>query len=634
MCGIAAARSADPARIAPEVLESVSAALARRGPDGSGVFRDGDMALVHRRLSIVDLSERGAQPMSGEDGTVVLTCNGEIYNHRALRARLEAAGHRFRSESDSEVILHLHEEDPDGPERWLPSLEGMFAFVLLDRQRRRLVAARDRLGIKPLATYRDDGFVAFASDLDALRRFPGVPSEVDWTSVHDYLCLLTVPGPFTIFRGISMVEPGTVVVIDGDRERTVRWWDPPAGPPIPARDAAEALETVLGVAVRSHLVADVEVGAFLSGGLDSGVVVSMAAETSPGRLRTFAATFPGEDVDESLAARAAAHRAGVLHREHASTGDFLGGIEDAVAAMDQPLGLTSALSLHALSLAARRDLKVVLTGDGGDEILAGYDRHRSPAGVPRSLRWVPGAARPAVGAALAAAVPAALAARVRAARSVRAAGDALRGTEAGLYLRRLRVLPPSAALALLPRDARPAVDLRRHERRVAEVFAGCPFEDPLNRVLYADLRTSLVDEMMAKADRMTMATGLEARVPFLDRAVVELALRIPGPAKRRGDRGKIPLREIARRRLGGEAADRPKTGFRAPLDRWLREDAETRTRRDRFWPLVESCPLLDGAAVGGAWADYEARRSRPGVDSIMGLLVLALWTAGRKPTLP
>ena len=631
MCGIAGIHSWEGPSEHGETVAAMTARLARRGPDGAGLHSEPGIALGHRRLSIIDLSERGRQPMSNEDGTVWLTLNGEIYNYRELRRQLESRGHRFSSDSDSEALIHLYEDSAEDPTNFLESVRGMFAFAIWDRARERLLLGRDRVGIKPLFYYLSDALIAFASDLDALTDCPDVPRKLDWTSLYEYLVLLTVPGPNTIYRDIQCVAPGSMLLIERGNVRKLSYWDLasiPSEPIVNVREVDEALEATLSDAVGLHLVADVEVGAFLSGGVDSGLVTALAAERNGQALRTFAATFPGEQVDEGPWAREASNRLGTIHTELTSTGGFLGDIERVVEAMDQPMALTSAVSLFQLARQAGRCVKVVLTGDGGDELFGGYERHRPYPAPSRVAGWIPQAARPAVGGLGVAVLPDWARHRSPALGKVHTLSKALARDEAELYTPRLYYLQPAEALALLPQDIRSEIDTDRYLNRVRSLFNICPMTDSLTRMLFVDLQTSLVDEMLSKVDRMTMAWGLEARVPLLDHRVVELSMNIAGTLKRDDAQGKLPLRRLVARRLGHQTGARAKFGFNSPLEGWLRNDAPTRSAFDSGWQSVEDAGAFDGLAL-------RTLKSRFGSDggptamNMFTLLTFGLWAKQR-----
>lgn len=588
MCGIAGVYDWSRPSSQRDVVAAMTARLEHRGPDDQGLFSQPGLALGHRRLSIIDLSERGRQPMSNEDGTVRLTCNGEIYNYRTLRRQLEARGHNFRSDTDSEVLIHLYEESPDDLDGFLEPVRGMFAFALWDSGRQRLLIARDRLGIKPLFYYCADEWIAFASDLDALTACPEVPRRVDWTSIYEYLSLLTVPGPHTIFEGIRCLMPGCMVLVERGTLREVRYWSLNPTPDeliVDAAEADEAIHAALVEAVDLHLVADVEVGTFLSGGVDSGLVTALAAKQHP-QSRTYAATFPGEEVNEGPWAREASERLGTVHAESVVTTDFLDGIEDVVRAMDQPLGLTSAVSLFRLSRLARQRIKVVLSGDGGDELFAGYARYQASPSSAQSIDM------------------------------------------AQFNIRKRCYLPPSKALSLLSPDLIPEVDTNRFLDRVRNLLARCQAMDELSRRLYVDLQTGLVDEMLAKLDRMTMAWGLEGRVPLLDHKLVELGMRVAGSIKRNGTQGKLPLRRLVTPYLGRAVGERTKHGFNSPLDGWLRSDLKTREKLEALWPSVERTGAFHVPALRMLRSEVGAPDGPTG-HNIFSLLVYGVWAEQR-----
>jgi asparagine synthase (glutamine-hydrolysing) len=632
MCGIAGVwgrRGDDDLR---ETVTRMTARLAPRGPDGQGVHSEPGIALGHRRLAIIDLSDRGRQPMSNEDGTVWLTFNGEVYDHRALRRGLERAGHRFSSDADAEVLLHLYEEAPDDPVAFLRDVRGMFAFALWDRRRRRLLLARDRLGIKPLFYATPPGTFAFASDIDALTACGDVPRRLDWTSLYEYLVLLTVPGPHTIYRDVRSLEPGCVLVVDDGVPREVRYWrlSAPARPTISdLGEATERVESALGDAVRSHLVADVDVGAFLSGGIDSSLIAAMAADQGATALQTFSIAFPGEAEDEGPWARQTAEQLKSVHRELRIEGGLIDSLDDVVGAMDQPMALTSAVSLFHLSRRARQHVKVVLTGDGGDEAFGGYRRH-APYPAPSSVvRWLPSRARRSVGRTLSVALS--VAGGRRPVERARSLANTLARDETDLYLPRLYALDPRAALDLVCADGQGEVDVTRYVTRVRRLFESCRGGDRLSRMLFVDLQTSLADEMLAKLDRMTMASGLEARVPLLDLKVVETAARVAGGVKRTEPSGKLPLRRLAHARLGQAVAERPKQGFNSPLERWMRQEPRTDAGLERLWPSVDEAGVFDVAATKALKARWE-RHAGATATNLFALVTFGVWARQRRPS--
>jgi asparagine synthase (glutamine-hydrolysing) len=580
-------------------------------------------------LAIIDLSERAAQPMQVDSGRLSLAFNGEIYNFQELKRRL-ASQFRFESDSDSEVILRLYDASEGDPRAMLRQLRGMFAFALWDRHRRRLLLARDRFGIKPLFVHENDAGVFFASTLDAIAGFPEVPRRLDWTTLFDQASLMCPPGPYTCLEGVRQIEPGSALLVGDDGRSEIRYWQitVPEAKWLEPEAAAAGLEPKLDEAVRLHMVADVEVGAFLSGGVDSGLVTARASASAGRPLRTFSAVFPDDPVDEGPWAREAATRTGTIHTEVDVRGSLLDDLEEVVSAMDQPLGLESAIPLYRVSRAAARHLKVVLTGDGGDEVFAGYERHGQPLGrrSPK-VRWIPAALRPAARWLGDRALPLAAPFLGRRAENGRYLLETLAWDEPAEHLSRLRVQPARNALGLLSPAAREAVDATRNERRVRELWERWPGADPLHRVLAVELHTRLVDEMLAKADRMTMAWGLEARVPLLDHELVEAAFSVAPPALRSGSVGKLPLRRLAGRSLGPESADRGKRGFGTSLARDL-ADGPTRRRLDALLEQALEPGLFDREAARRLCLRASSGDSRD-VGALMALLTAGVWAGQR-----
>jgi asparagine synthase (glutamine-hydrolysing) len=615
MCGIAGLLM--PEGRAPETsdLRAMAAALAHRGPDDEGLHVDGRVGLAHRRLSILDLSAAGHQPLPNEDETVWVSYNGQLYGFEDVRARLEGAGHRFRSHTDTEVLVHLYEEE--GPDL-VASIDGMYAFALWDARERRLVLVRDRLGIKPLYYAEHDGALAFASELKALLALPWLPREADPAALVQYLYQSSVPGTACALRGVRKLPPGHRLIASGSGVRVEAYWTLPDGPaePMDLRTAALGLEERLSAAVRTHLVADVPVGAFLSGGLDSAAVTAGAVEARGDGLPTFSVRFadaPRED--EGPAAQETARLLHTTHRELVLEPTSLLRLESVVDLADEPFAISSALALHALARFAREHVKVVLTGDGADEVLAGYPwRHEPAHGLVGRLRL----------------------AAMLGARSRRAAQRGGPGFVTGWRRRLERLLQnPGAHYASLVSAVTPD-EMRgllrpEHADLAATAWASHPVAlaydaargDAVNRRLRADLATTLVDEMLTKVDRMTMSAGLEARVPFLDRAVVEWAARVPGPVKIRGGVGKRPLRRLLEGPLAA-VARRPKHGFDVPLGAWFRGPWRELLRDNLSPERIRRRGLLDPAAVSRI-ADAHLLGRGDHSRLLFSILVLELW---------
>lgn len=566
MCGIAGILRSDGASPDASELSRLARALAHRGPDDEGLHRDGPVGLVHRRLSILDLSPAGHQPMSNEDGTVWVVYNGQLFDFEPVRERLLSRGHRFRSRTDTEIIVHLYEEKGDA---LVEEIDGMFAFALWDARRRRLLLARDRLGIKPLYYVHGGARFAFASEARALRGLAGAPTEIDPSGIVHYLYQSSTPGDASVVKGLRQVSPAHVLVVDADgTSDTRRYWTVPrdAAVPIGFDAAAEELRARLGVAVRSHLVADVPVGAFLSGGLDSSAVTLLARSVVDGPFHTFSVRFDGPaSYDEGPAAAETAAALGTVHHELRLGSEALDDLPAVLTACDEPFAISSAVALHHLARFARNHVKVVLTGDGADEILAGYPwRHEPDWGAGAGLQ------SRARGVALT---------LVRSARGAAATGPGWPG-QLRSRLGRLRhpderyaelvcAFTPEEMARLLVPDLAPLARAVWKESPIRRAYREEAGPDEVNRRLRADLRTTLVDEMLAKVDRTTMSAGLEARVPFLDRRIVEWCLGLPGAHKVANGRGKRVLRRALEPSLPAAAA-RPKHGFDVPLGPWLR----------------------------------------------------------------
>lgn len=627
MCGIAGSLRLDGGESADrELVRAMCGVLAHRGPDAEGFHADGPLVLGHRRLSILDLSEAGNQPMTNEDGTVWLSYNGQLYDFADERRRLEGRGHVFRSHADTEVIVHLYEELGDG---LLDHIDGMFAFALWDARRRRLLLARDRLGIKPLYYALADGRLLFASEMKALVAAPGaVRAELDPAALAGYLHFMSVPGEDAILSGVRRLPPGHRASVEAGRFTVASYWElrpEPARGPFSLAAAADEFDSRFGRAVGAHMVADVPVGAFLSGGVDSSLVVAAAQEATGARLLTFSAAFRGDpECDESAHARAVAQALGSRHHDEDLSGDPARLLERAVWHADEPFGVSSALPLHGLARSARAQVKVVLTGDGADEVFAGYPwRHRPETGVgSRPAAWLRGAAQALLHSARAATWGGSFPRRWGTDLSARLRRLALRPGER--YAERLTAFTPEDLDVILVPELRSVARRRWAENLVQRHFEAGAGLDPVVRRLIAELRSTLVDEMLTKVDRMTMSVGLEARVPFLDRRLVEWAFSLPADVKLRRGVGKRVLREALARRVGPEIANRRKHGFDVPLARWLRtalrplvEDAlgpAAVARRGLFDPAAVS--TLVKAHLSGR-ADLSRR--------VYVLLVLELW---------
>jgi asparagine synthase (glutamine-hydrolysing) len=551
MCGLAGRSAKAPMheRFAQDLATRFTACLHERGPNGTGWYHDGETLLAHSRLAIIDLSEAALQPLWNEDRTVAVIANGEIYNFGELRRSLERRGHRFRSGSDCEVIVHLYEDgDIDA---CCEALRGMFAFALWDERSRDLYLVRDRLGIKPLVVAEHTDGVTFGSTRAALLVDGSVPTDIRHEALASVLKWGFVPTPWSALRSARHVLPGSWIRIRGGRvvgER--RWWiDRPAQ----VEASAEEMRAVLERAVASHLVADVPVGVLLSGGIDSGVVAALATcVAGRGALEGWTASQPGFGEDEWDDACRTAHHVGLsLHEVPlgmvGATPDLLG---RAFAAMDEPLAVSSLVGLHALFAAIAPKCRVVLSGDGGDELFGGYGWH---VGMPLLPQWSRSPAFQWI------------AATLHRRSSLGQLAALARKHPAALYLDKLR-MTSDAELADLGID--PAIGDPMEERAM-EAWDRFAEASALERMLAVDRATALVDEMLAKVDTASMASGVEARVPFLADDVVAAAKGLPSAAKRAGAVGKVFLREWFRELGPANAHAREKTGFNSPLATWF-----------------------------------------------------------------
>jgi asparagine synthase (glutamine-hydrolysing) len=604
ICGIASAkRPVDPAR-----LDSMSELLVHRGPDSDGAFVDGGIGLAARRLSIIDL-DTGDQPIANEDSSVHVVQNGEIYNYRELRRELESAGHRFRTSGDTEVLVHLYEQYGA---RFAERLRGMFAVAVWDAPRRRLVLARDRFGIKPLLYRAVDGELAFASELRALPR-----GEIDLDALEAFLAFNSIPAPLTIFRETRKLPPGHVLVWEEGRVALERYARPApaAAGDVRVEDEAELAEELrarLRDSVRAHLVSDVPVGVLLSGGVDSSLLAAFAADALAEPLRTFSIGFEERSFNELRDVRLVVERYATRHRELVLRPDAALLLPALADAFDEPFADSSALPTYLVSQLAAEDVKVALSGEGGDELFGGYYTYAADLLAERTA----GLAR--LAAPLVERLPTSSARAsfdYRAKRFVRAAHLPPLERHHGWK----EIFSADARAELRGRaSAFDPVDLLRAR------FAETEGAELLARLQDVDLGTYLVDDLLAKTDRASMAHSLEVRVPYLDTVVANLALALPTRHKVRGLAKKVLLRKAAAPLLPRKIVYGRKRGFSIPAAAWLRGDlepfarqtlsAETLARQGFFEPAVVT-RLLDEHVAG------KEDRSR----QLWGLLAFTLW---------
>ncbi len=627
MCGIAGIYYFDAqATVSRPVLRQMTDLIAHRGPDASGHYVQGNIGLGHRRLAIIDLSPAGHQPMSNEDETVWITYNGECYNHLDFTAWLRARGHQFKSASDTETLVHLYEEY--GP-ALLTKIDGMFAFGLWDARRQRLLLARDRLGIKPLFYYYDRDHLIFASELKALLADRTVPSDISDTALSDFLHLMSIPDPETIFRGVRKLLPGHYLSVEHGRVSEHQYWEVPRSPAHEQPGLAtvcEQFEALFQRAVTSHLLADVPVGAFLSGGVDSSSIVAMSrpgcTPTDTPAMMTFASTFRGlSEFDESPFAREVATLYQTQHHEFNPTPDLVDALPSMAWHADEPFAVSSSLALYFLSQLASQHVKVVLTGDGADEVFAGYTwRHTQ---VPELQGRLPGVLRPMLRQVKSVAESWGGLSMLRRMGSAVAAMGA-EHTSAEAYLKSFSCYRHHELETLLVPEVWHAVNQAWSHNVTQQYYDACGDVDQLTRKLYTDVKSTLVSEMLTKVDRMTMAFGLEARVPFLDHHVVEWAFGVPSAYKIRGVEGKHLVKKAMEKYLPAKLLYRPKHGFNVPMKNWMRGPLYDFVHDHLSEQQIKARGLFRPDAVQRLWQEH-ARGTQDASNKIFVVLMLELW---------
>lgn len=583
MCGICGSFRLDGGPVDPALVGTMADAIAHRGPDGEGFFCEGPVALGHRRLSIIDL-QGGAQPLSNEDDSVHVVFNGEIYNYIELREQLVGCGHRFKTRSDTEVIVHAYEEWGDA---CVERFNGMFAFALWDRARQRLFLARDHLGIKPLYHTFAAGRLLFASEIKSLLADPAVGRAVNVTALSQLFTLRFVPSPLTLFEGILKLPPGHRLIAGRDGVRVERYWHsrPNAFTRVPEAELVETYRQLVDDAVRLQMRSDVPVGLFLSSGVDSAALLSLMSGRNGGPIRTFTIGFEdGERSNETADARALASRHGAVHEEFiVGASDYMNYFERHLWDLEEPLGNETAAAFYFVSRIACRHVKVALTGQGADEPWAGYHRY---IGV-KLARWY-------------SRIPAPLTDGViRPLVDRMSSNERLRRGVASLSLRddlrrmasvysfystemKERLFQPWLRSAVSTDGTEAMNALRTLQQDVGDL-------DPLTQILYVDTRASLPDDLLMVGDKTAMANSLELRVPFLDYRIVEFVESLPPALKLRGFTGKYLHKKALERWVPMRTVHQKKKGFDNPIDRWL---------KSRMKDFVRDCLLASDAAVG------------------------------------
>ncbi|MFA5054959.1 MAG: asparagine synthase (glutamine-hydrolyzing) [Dehalococcoidia bacterium] len=614
--------------IAPSDIAATSnmcSVLKHRGPDDEGFYNDGFISLGHRRLSIIDI-EGGHQPISNEDGTVWVITNGEIYNFKELRNALEKSGHVFSSRSDSEVLVHLYEEQGRA---LVKELRGMFAFAIWDSRNKTLLLGRDRLGKKPLFyAYNQERFL-FASELKALLQEPSIKHEVNLTSLHHFLTLQWVPGPQTIIQGVNQLQAGHTLVCSNGQVKIERYWEPEFLPKnkLSKDEALEATQSLLEEAVKLRLVSDVPLGAFLSGGLDSSLIVALMARATDKKVKTFSVGFTEEAFSELEHARAVAKYFDTEHEEIFVKPDIIALLPKLIWHLDQPLADPAAIPTYYLSESTRRHVTVALNGDGGDETFAGYQRYFAD-GIADAYAVVPAAVRNKL--------------ILPVLRRFTGVSDKPVDTDVWGAVIRMHQAADIAQEASIIRwgsyfnsDMKDdiysdelrntlrntdSVELLRETFRRAENHA----DNRLDKTLYVDMMNYLPDDLLVKIDRMCMANSLEGRSPFLDQKFVEFACRMPIEFKDKRTTTKYLLRELAKKIIPQDIAARRKHGFSVPIGSWIRSELRDMTYETLLSPQALSRGYFKQQALENLLDEHCAKKADHG-KRIWALLCLELW---------
>ena len=625
MCGIAgfAGFSMSPPQ-SRERIQAMCDAIAHRGPDSDGFFVDATVAMGMRRLSIIDVAG-GQQPITNETGSVVVVFNGEIYNHHELRRDLIQAGHRFATRSDTEVLVHLYEER--GPEM-VVALRGMFAFSIWDIARQRLLIARDRSGMKPLSYTLRDGGIAYCSELRSMYAFDAAALHIAPSAVMQYLAFGYVPDPNSIFDGVCKLPPAHYLTWSpGKKVALRRYWAPPVAS-VPVRDENEIISEIatrLDAAVASHLEAEVSLGAFLSGGLDSSTVVALMSKHASGRVKTFTIGFAEDAYDESAAAREVAAQLGTEHRELIVRPNVENLFESIATMFDEPFADSSAIPTFLVAQLARESVTVALSGDGGDELFGGYTRY----GDVLRRGFSSGGAIAKVISAAALLMPHGMFGRNR----MIDLGRSWMGRYGTTVVQPVRTDEGGVASSVY------TAGRLRIEEQLANYFSSGPTEDFAAAMMRVDFESYLPGDILTKVDRTSMAVSLEARVPLLDFDLVDFAMSIPGPSRVTGQESKRLFRRAIRGIVPDSVLTRPKRGFEMPLAKWFRGPLRHRID-DLRTPSAAIEAYVDRGAISRLVSEHASGRRDHSV-MLWRLIVLDYWLAGwrdgrigRPPSLP
>jgi asparagine synthase (glutamine-hydrolysing) len=591
MCGIVGALSLDGTPIEENTIATMRDQVFHRGPDDKGVYMNSLLGLGHSRLSIIDLSPLGHQPMNSESGDACIVYNGEIYNFQEVRKELEQCGHWFRSRTDTEVILHSYQQ-------WglncVNKFNGMFAFALWDDCKKKLWLVRDRLGVKPLFYYLDSSRLLFASEIKSILKFPGIDSQLDWQGISDFLSMNYIPPPLTPFHRIKALLPGHYLVHHHGHSSVTQYWDVQfrGQEGRSEHDYVEMIRSKLKDCVKKRLVADVPLGAFLSGGLDSSSVVYFMREFLPDSLKTFNVSFSEASYDESGFAKLLAKKLGTTHFEvSCNSSDLKRYFDNLVLHSDNLSADNSNLAVYLVSKLAREHVKVVLTGDGGDETFGGYSTYQADL-LAHYYRKLPGCIRALVVSKVVDVLPSSnkkLSLEFKLKRFVE--GAAYPPAKAHHWWR--IIFDDDQKQQVISQDYRPFFKLRDSSETYSYYYQAAKVTSEIEKSFYSDIKVFLAGSILGKVDNMTMANSLESRSPFLDYELVETMANVPASLKIKGLDTKYLLRKIMADRLPVEILRRKKSGFNLPLGKWFRGDLRDLVNEVLNQQSIKSVGFLD-----------------------------------------
>jgi asparagine synthase (glutamine-hydrolysing) len=626
MCGIYGIIELNSSRrLSEEILFKMGNVIVHRGPNDYGHYCDRQMAFGMRRLSIIDVAG-GHQPIANEDGSVWAICNGEIYNFKALRQELEARGHRFECDSDTETIVHLYEEE--GLEAF-KRLRGMFAIALWDSKRSRLILARDRLGKKPLYVYRNSSRLMFASELKSLVEVAEVPRRLNLKALPEYLALGYVPAPSTLLEGIEKVLPGHYMVIEKGRVRDEQYWDVPlkADENHSEQEWIERVREKLLESIRIRLVSDVPLGAFLSGGIDSSAIVAAMAGMMDQPVKTYSIGFEGNDsfYNELPYAGIVARKFATNHHEIVVRPDIARLLPSLMWHLEEPIADSAFITTYLVAKLASESVTVILSGVGGDELFGGYRRYLGAA-LGRYYRWLPNTVRKTWLPGLVSALPQDRHSKFK--NYFRYADAFVKSAESdpvSQYMSYITLFSSDVQARMFANGAKTFHnDSGVASKTMKGYFEACRDISILNRLIYVDLKTSLADDLLALTDKMTMAASLECRAPFMDQELVELTASMPDSLKVRGFKMKYLLKKVVAPWLPEEILNRKKRGFGAPMGSWIRNDLGPLVENLLSESQVKARGLFSWPAIADIIAQHRTLK-RDYTDQLLALINLELW---------